>query len=242
MKKLLLLGLLVLIVVFTVYGEASAGLPRDYQEFRERYQREARTEQGALRLLFEGIYCYMNEATRDEASKMLRYALYNPQPIEMTRTLATFVERLKDESYHHIFRSYAVGATPENNYSMSPDNFRIEVTRTQRVPGDDVNLYIRSGGADSPRPVRMRQHDGLWYTAGVGSIITGVRDPRSVTGARSTAHDADFDSEGQWDEPEKETDEENFHENNLHDSGNENDSGYRNDSNGGTGGDLEDLW
>ena len=201
-KKLLVAGLLVLAALFMVQGKAYAALPRDFQEFKARYEKEARTEQGALHLFFEAVYCYLKVETRDEASKMLRYATHSSQPIERMNTLATFVERMKDESLHHIFRSYAVGATPQNNYGMSPDNFKFEVTRRATHPDGDVTLYIKSSGADSPRPVRMRKHDGLWYTTSVGSIITKIRDPKSVSDAKRNAHDADYDPEPQ---PEPET-------------------------------------
>jgi hypothetical protein len=231
-SKLLITGLLVLAALFMVHGEACAKLPGDFQESKARYEKEARTEQGALHLFFEAVYCYLKAETRDEASKMLRYALYASQPIERTSALATFVTRMKDESLHHIFRSYAVGATPENNYSMSPDDFKFEVTRRTKHPNGDVDLYIRCSGADSPRPVRMRQHDGLWYTNSVGSIITKIREPKNVIDAKRNAHDADYDTEPEpvkekTPEPEEKTEKKTDGETDIEDD---------------SGGSLPDLW
>ena len=203
MKKLLLVGSLVIIALFMA-GEASAKLPRDFQEFKARYQQEGRTVEGAAKLYFEAVFCYLNEATREEASKMLRYSMYMSMPIERSHNTRTFVNRMRDESYHHIFRSFAVGSTPENNYAMSPDDFKLNYV-SKRPQSGDTELFLRSSGADSPRGVRMRQHDGLWYVVGNGNTYTGVRAPKSVVDAHRNLHDADYDSEGQWDEPAEET-------------------------------------
>jgi len=209
LNKYLLGGLLALAALFGAYGEASAGLPRDFQEFRARYQQEGRTMEGAAKLYFEAVFSYMNEATRDEASKMLRYAMYMPMPIERSSNARTFVNRLRDESYHHIFRSFAVGTSPENSYAMSPDNFELDFV-SRRRESDYTILSLRSSGADSPRGVWMKEYDGLWYMINNASTYVGVRPPQSAAAARRNAHDADFDEEGQWDEPPIETNDENI--------------------------------
>ena|GEM_PF-2897755 len=193
MRKFTLAVLLVFTVLFMVHSEACAKLPKDFQDFKARYENEAETEEGALQLFFEAVFCYLKTETRDEASKMLRYALHLSQPIERLNTMATFVERMKDESLHHIFKSYAVGATPQNSYKMSPDNFKFEVTKKTTHPDKDVTVFIRSSGADSPRPVRMRKYDGLWYTTSIGSVISKVREPKTVVDAKRDSHDADYD-------------------------------------------------
>ena len=192
-EKFLLVVLLALSALFMAYGEASAKLPSDFQDFKARFEKEARTEQGAVKIFFEAIYCYMNPATRDEASKMLRFALYDSQPIENAHTRATFVERMKDESTHYIFKSYAAGATPENNYNMSPDNFKLEFTGTRADSGGGVTLFVRSSGADSPRPVSLTKYDGLWHISSFSSIYTQVRAPKSTADARRMSIDADND-------------------------------------------------
>jgi len=193
MKKLLLAGFLVLTALFMIHGKASAKLPRDFQEFKARYQTEGRSMEGAAHMYFEAVFSYLDKETRSEASKMLRYAMYNPAPIENSSYFATFVERLKDESHHHIFRSFAVGATPENNYRMSPDNFKLDIV-SKRKESDFTNLFIRSGGADNLRGVWMQEHDGLWYMINNASTYVGVKPPKSAVDAKRNAHDADYDN------------------------------------------------
>ena len=72
--------LLCLCVIFISYGEAKAALPKDYQEFMARYQREATTPEGALKLYFEAVFCFIDEGTRAEGAKMLRYAMHFDRP------------------------------------------------------------------------------------------------------------------------------------------------------------------
>ena len=185
---------LVLSALFlAVGGEAWAALPRDYQEFKARYQQEGRTPEGAVKLYFEAVFCYINEATRAEGSKMVRYALHYDRPIEQSRNLATFAERLRDPERHHIFRSFAAGTSPENDYRMSPDNFNLVVTRKTQEQGY-LRLFLRSSGADSPRPVWVKEFDGLWYMINNASTYVEVRPPKAFIDRTKNAHDADYDA------------------------------------------------
>ena len=185
---------LVLSALFlAVGGEAWAALPRDYQEFKARYQKEGRTPEGAVKLYFEAVFCYINEATRAEGSKMVRYALHYDRPIEQSRNLATFAERLRDPERQHIFRSFAEGTSPENDYRMSPDNFNLVVTRKTQEQGY-LRLFLRSSGADSPRPVWVKEFDGLWYTINNSSTYLEVRPPKAFIDRTKNAHDADYDA------------------------------------------------
>ena len=185
---------LVLSALFlAVGGEAWAALPRDYQEFKARYQQEGRTPEGAVKLYFEAVFCYINEATRAEGSKMVRYALHYDRPIEQSRNLATFAERLRDHERQHIFRSFAAGTSPEDDYRMSPDNFNLVVTRKTQEQGY-LRLFLRSSGADSPRPVWVKEFDGLWYMINNASTYVEVRPPKAFIDRTKNAHDADYDA------------------------------------------------
>ena len=185
---------LALSALFLVVGrEAWAALPRDYQEFKARYQQEGRTPEGAVKLYFEAVFCYIDEATRAEGSKMVRYALHYDRPIEQSRNLATFAERLRDPERQHIFRSFAAGTSPENDYRMSPDNFNLVVVNKLREQGY-LRFFLQSSGADSPRPVWVKEFDGLWYTINNASTYVGVRPPKAFIDRTRNAHDADYDA------------------------------------------------
>ncbi len=192
MRRSCLLAAILSTVLFLGVTAASARLPVDYQEFKARYQEEGRTMEGAAHLYFEAIFSYMNENMRGEASKMLRYSMYLPMPIEKSNSHRTFVYRLKDESFHYIFRSFASGTSPENSYSMSPDDFTLDIV-SKRKETDYTQLFLRSSGADSPRSVWMQERDGLWYVINNSGTYSEVRPPKSALDARKNAHDADYD-------------------------------------------------
>lgn len=192
MRRSCLLAAILSTVLFLGVTAASARLPVDYQEFKARYQEEGRTMEGAAHLYFEAIFSYMNENMRGEASKMLRYSMYLPMPIEKSNSHRTFVDRLKDESFHYIFRSFASGTSPENSYSMSPDDFTLDIV-SKRKETDYTQLFLRSSGADSPRSVWMQERDGLWYVINNSGTYSEVRPPKSALDARKNAHDADYD-------------------------------------------------
>lgn len=192
MRKIILLAVVLLAALATGVREASAGLPADYQEFKARYQVEGKTMEGAAHLYFEAVFSYMDENTRNEASKMLRYSMYLPRLIEQSNSLRTFLERMRDESFHYIFRSFAAGTSPENSYSMSPDDFRLDIVSTRKEK-DYTQLYLRSSGADSPRSLWMQEHDGLWYVINNSGTYAEVRPAKSAQDARKNAHDADYD-------------------------------------------------
>lgn len=202
MKKIkITAGILLALLICTA---AQAKLPKTYKEFKARYQTEGRTIEGAVKLYFEGVFAFMNEETRKEGGKMLRYAMYSDRAIERSTYYATFVERMKDPDYNYAFRSYAEGATPENNYSMSPDNFGIMYAgKPVKDPGGFYRVPLESSGADNPRIIWVKKYDdGLWYVINNAATYVQVKEPKSIQIKRSHAHDADFD-EDEEDEPKK---------------------------------------
>ncbi|MBQ7196697.1 MAG: hypothetical protein IJS40_04740 [Synergistaceae bacterium] len=195
MRKIkILTGILLALLICT---SAQAKLPETYKEFKARYQTEGKTVEGAVKLYFEAVFVFMNEATRKEGGKMLRYALYSDRPIERSTYYATFVERMKDPDYNYAFRSYAEGSTPENNYSMSPDDFEIMYAgKPVKDPGGYLRVPLESSGADSPRIIWVKQYDdGLWYVINNAATYVQVKEPKAVQIQRSHAHDADYDDD-----------------------------------------------
>lgn len=180
-------------MVLWVPSMAQAALPRDYQVFKERYQKEARTPAGALKLYFEAVFCYINEETRAEGGKMLRYAMRVARPLETSANYATFLQRLRDPRENYVFRSFAAGATPENDYRMAPDAFDL-VIEGMVEEADYTRVLLRSGGADSARIVWVKAFDGLWFTINNAGTYAQVRPPRSLSAQRANAHDADYDT------------------------------------------------
>ena len=99
-------------------------------------------------------------ADKSIGTEMLNF-LRGPRPLS-NHDISFLNDRFSDG--HHVPFSYFKGAVPANNYT--PDTpFTITVTTG---PYSDANegykkLYIKSGGADSPREIVLRQlGDGRW--------------------------------------------------------------------------------
>ena len=173
------------------HAAPSQGLPSNYADFKERCRRAAVTPEGAVKMYFDAVFCYLDPARRAEASKMLRYIMHTDANWEGNQRHVTFLRRLKDPSLHYIFRSFAAGTSPENGYRMSPDAYRLVFTRKDRQQ-DYTRVFLRSSGADSDRRVWVKQYpDGFWYVINNADTYAKVRDP-AVSGM-GNSHDADFD-------------------------------------------------
>jgi hypothetical protein len=168
-----------------------SGLPSNFQAYKQRYQSVATSPEGAVRMYFDALYSYIAPKGRSEGVKMLRYSLHERQGWERSPAYSTFVSRLNNASWHYVFRSFASGTSPENNYSMSPNNYRLMFAST-RQETDYVLVMIHSSGADSPRPLQVKQFDdGLWYVVANHGTYSDVRKPAGRT--RAGSHDASLD-------------------------------------------------
>lgn len=190
---LLSLGLCLSLILFAGEGLALAKLPKNYSEFKTRYQTEGRTIEGAFKLHMEAIFCYIDPKTRKEASKMLRYSMHQTQPIEQNNNLAIFIRRMKDPETNFIFRGVCAGTSVQNSYAMDPDNFSINFAGSKQQEADYITLYVQNSGADSRTLIGMRNYDGLWYTFNNSSLYVMVREPQSMKDQKRFSHDADYD-------------------------------------------------
>jgi hypothetical protein len=168
-------------------------LPKNFEEFKERYQQFGTSPEGAIKMYFDAVFCYLQPDKRSEAVKMLRYSLHETAGWEKRSSNATFVSRLNNPQMHYIFRSFAEGTSPENNYAMSPDNYRLMLDG-KKTQTDYTQLTLTSSGADSPRPFQLRQfEDKLWYVTSNPGSYSDVRAPREQTQKKSRSHDATYD-------------------------------------------------
>lgn len=83
------------------------------------------------------------------------------------------------EGYHVPF-SYFAGAVPENDYTPSqPFTLTVEAGPYADANPGYKKLHIRSGGADSPREIILRQTtDNKWYLWDQ-FLLVSIRQPRS---------------------------------------------------------------
>ncbi len=88
-------------------------------------------------------------------------------------------DRFMDKDY--VPRSYFTGATPANDYKPAePYTVRVSENPYSYQEQGYAKLFIKSGGADSPRYVQLRQaKDGKWYLW-EQFLLSDIRQPESA--------------------------------------------------------------
>jgi hypothetical protein len=173
-KALLLVSLLGATLVFGCDKQATSAS----NGIVARHETEGQTPEGTLRLFLEAC---IEAGQADEARAKAAMAAIGElaAPIRGDADWATrhsnrtFAERLKTHPW--VFRSYAPGATPDNGYAATLGYVPAIASKIEE--SDGLKLMVRSGGADSPRPVRMKQVDGRWYVQEWSSLYLEVRPP-----------------------------------------------------------------
>ena len=104
--------------------------------------------------------------------------LRGPKP--MTPYDAQFLrDRLRGKAYLPL--AYFEGATPENGYQPRVP-YRLNVLadpRPQDIEPGYLRVFLKTAGADSPRPMKLRQKasTGEWFLWEYSSILSGIRIP-----------------------------------------------------------------
>ncbi len=102
--------------------------------------------------------------------------LRGPRP--MTPYDAQFLrDRLRGKEY--LAMAYFDGATPQNNYTPSLP-YVLDVMpdpRPQDIEEGYIRVFLKTTGADSPRPVKLRSKADQWFLWEYSSPLSGIRMP-----------------------------------------------------------------
>ncbi len=115
-----------------------------------------------------------------EAGIAMLNVLRGPRPLSPHDIQLLKDQLLKDRDY--VARSHFNGATPENDYTPNqPYSVTVSDNPNSYMTEGYATLYIRSGGADSPRPImlRLKPSTGEWYLWENPGLLTGIRVPAS---------------------------------------------------------------
>lgn len=117
-------------------------------------------------------------ADRHIGTEMLNW-LKGPRPLT-GHEISFLNDRFRD-GHTYVPFSYFRGATPENDYTPT-EPFTITI---EAGPYSDANdgykkLYIRSGGADNPREIVLRQKGGGQWLLWDQFLLVGIRTPKSA--------------------------------------------------------------
>ena len=116
--------------------------------------------------------------------EMLQYLVGEYQPISPLTKQEIKDRMLQNDKYSFIGKSYFKGATPENDYKPN-DSLEVEVFENDYSKIEDgyLRLLLKSGGADSLRPIVVRlAKDGnyyIWSDSFMG-LLADIRKPEST--------------------------------------------------------------
>ena len=116
-------------------------------------------------------------AEKTVGTEMLNW-LRGPRPLSPFDI--SFLNDRFREGYHVIF-SYFAGAVPENDYTpAAPFTLTVEAGPYADANPGYKKLHIRSGGADNPREIVLRQKgDGSWLLWDQ-FLLVSIRQPKSA--------------------------------------------------------------
>ena len=118
-------------------------------------------------------------ADRRIGLEMLNW-LRGPRPLN-GQEISFLNDRFRDGKTYLPF-TYFDGATADNNYTPTqPYRIRIESNHVSSEEQGYMKLFIPCGGADAPRPIKLRQRnsDGKWFLW-EQYLLTGVRTPKAA--------------------------------------------------------------
>lgn len=148
-------------------------LPGTLAEFSAMPQMDLSVPQNTCALFLCALQLYVKD--RDAGTEALNL-LRGPRPLS-PYDIQFLRDRLRGKSYLPL--AYFDGAAPENGYTPE-EPLTLEVlddTGSRPQEPGFLRLFLRTAGADSPRPLTLRKKGGLWYLWEYSSILSGIRIP-----------------------------------------------------------------
>ena len=148
-------------------------LPESAAEFSAMDQMDLTVPQNTCALFLCALHLYIKD--KDAGTEALNL-LRGPRPLA-PYDMQFLRDRLREKTYLPL--AYFDGAAPENGYTPS-EPLTLEVlddtSSRPREPGY-LRLFLRTAGADAPRPMTLRKKGEQWYLWEYSSILSGIRIP-----------------------------------------------------------------
>lgn len=116
---------------------------------------------------------------KESGIEMLNF-LRGPRPLN-GQDISFLNDRFRDGKTYLPF-TYFLGSTAENDYTPNkPYTITIERNHISDQEEGYMKLFIPCGGADAPRPIKVRQRksDGKWFLW-EQYLLTAVKMPKSI--------------------------------------------------------------
>ena len=148
-------------------------VPTTSEEFSALPQNDLSKPENTCVMFLLALALYLKDS---DAGVAALNTLRGPRPLS-NYDIQFLRDRLCGKSYLPL--AYFDGATPANNYVPSTP-LTLEViadSRPQDVEEGYLRLFLKTTGADSPRPIKLRQKGDSWYLWEYSSILSGIRIP-----------------------------------------------------------------
>lgn len=150
-------------------------MPKNFQDFLLLTESLPKVPESVCALFLCALELFSEN--REEGTQAMN-SLRGPRPISVYDT-QFLTDRLRGKAY--LPMAYFSGATPENGY-VPQRPFVLDVlpdTRPQDVEPGYLRLFLKTSGADSPRPIKLRQKasTGEWFLWEYSSVLSGIRIP-----------------------------------------------------------------
>lgn len=145
---------------------------------KQRFAQEGKDPEAATRLWFDALILYVNHPTR-ATGRVLMNAFTADEGWETGSGARFFLDKVENAPY--TFFSYYKGTSPENRYNIDMANAELNVARHEPGTGGYTKVFVTSSGADSPRPLTLKQSDdGLYRASEFSSLYVGIRPPKGL--------------------------------------------------------------
>ena len=141
-----------------------------------------RTDYNNVVALLVHTLCNYDPNNLNNFQDMLQYLLGENQPLLPITMQRINDKMMENERYKYIGKSYFTDATPNNDYNTQSYEVEIiENSYSNDEPGIK-KLFIKSGGADSPRSINVRlAKDGNYYVYSDSfiNLLSDIKIPES---------------------------------------------------------------
>ena len=148
-------------------------LPETLDEFQAMPQMDLTRPENTCAMFLCALNVYLHDRDSGiEAMNLLR----GPRPM-LPYDVQFLKDRLRGKSY--LALAYFYGAEPANGYTPAvPYNLEVlpDPSGQHTEPGY-LKVFLKTAGADSPRPVTLRKKGNTWCLWEYSSILSGIRVP-----------------------------------------------------------------
>ena len=150
-----------------------SSVPTTSEEFSALPQNDLSKPENTCVMFLLALALYLKDS---DAGVAALNTLRGPRPLS-NYDIQFLRDRLRGKSYLPL--AYFDGATPANNYvPIRPLTLEVIAdSRPQDVEEGYLRLFLKTAGADSLRPIKLRQKGDSWYLWEYSSILSGIRIP-----------------------------------------------------------------